>query len=213
VKWQVDSPEKLLLKFSGNDSPEIYGVSLDDTIGVAMDNVPGRGSAGLMFGKLNEAHLKQMYDKMNVRLIIMQFGGNVTPYITSNYDYYERMFSAQLQILRRVKPDASIIVIGPADMSRKVRGEYVSYPNIPDLIGSLKKAAFSNGAAFWDMYEAMGGENSMPKWVYAAPPLAGKDFIHFTRRGAEIVAKMFYNSLMLEYNEYADKHAGTFSKE
>jgi hypothetical protein len=41
-----------------------------------------------------------------------------------------------------------------------------------------KKAAFKSGAAFWDMYKAMGGENSMPSWVFAEP--AGIErFVHF----------------------------------
>jgi hypothetical protein len=55
------------------------------------------------------------------------------------------------------------------------------------------------------MYEAMGGENSMPSWVFANPALAKKDFTHFTYRGSEIIAQMFYNSLLYEYNVYNNR--------
>jgi hypothetical protein len=48
----------------------------------------------------------------------------------------------------------------------------------------------------------MGGKNSMPSWVFANPPLASSDFVHFNTRGARIIANMFYNSLMYEYNLY-----------
>lgn len=205
-QWAVNQPEKLMLKFIGADSPEIYGIALDATTGVAVDNIPMRGSAGLMFTRMNTDLLKDMLYALNVKMVILQFGGNVTPYITSDYGYYQRMFSKQIQILRAVKPDLAILVIGPADMSRKVGGHYESYPNIPAIRDVLKDAAFENGAAFWDMYQAMGGKNSMPSWVMADPPLASKDFIHFTRKGAEIVSRMFYNALISEYNHFLYKH-------
>ena len=48
----------------------------------------------------------------------------------------------------------------------------------------------------------MGGKNSMPSWVNAAPPMAAKDFTHLSPRGARIVSEMIYNALILEYNNY-----------
>jgi hypothetical protein len=48
----------------------------------------------------------------------------------------------------------------------------------------------------------MGGKNSMPSWVFANPPLAQKDFTHFNRKGGHIIAQMFYNALMAEYDAY-----------
>ena len=65
-------------------------------------------------------------------------------------------------------------------MSMKERNRYVSYPNIEKVRDALKQASFSAGAAYWDMFEAMGGRNSMPSWVFAQPPLASTDFVHFT---------------------------------
>lgn len=202
AKWKVDSPEKLVLKFNGSDSPEIYAIGLDAEKGIAVDNVPMRGSSGFMFTRQNKELLKAMLHELDVRLIIMEFGGNVTPYVTENYDYYGKMFGRQLEVIREIKPDVSIIVIGPADMSRKRGGEYVSYPNIPNIAATLRKQAFKYHAAFWDMYKAMGGKNSMPSWVFHDPPLAGKDFIHFTRKGSEVISKIFYNALIMEYNDY-----------
>ena len=67
---------------------------------------------------------------------------------------------------------------------------------------ALKNAAFKADCAFWDTYEAMGGENSMPSWVFSDPPLAEKDFTHFTIEGSKIIAQMFYKALMLEYKNY-----------
>jgi lysophospholipase L1-like esterase len=42
----------------------------------------------------------------------------------------------------------------------------------------------------------------MPSWVNAEPELARPDYTHFSPRGAKLVASMFYNALILEYNNY-----------
>ena len=52
------------------------------------------------------------------------------------------------------------------------------------------------------MYEGMGGYNSMPSWVNAEPELARPDYVHFSPRGAKLIANMFYNALIFEYNNY-----------
>jgi lysophospholipase L1-like esterase len=51
----------------------------------------------------------------------------------------------------------------------------------------------------------MGGHNSMPSWVNAQPELARPDYVHFSARGARLVANMFYNALILEYNNYLEE--------
>jgi hypothetical protein len=91
-------------------------------------------------------------------------------------------------------------------MSVKEKNRYVTNPNVEKVRDALKSAAFKSGAAFWDMYKAMGGENSMPSWVFANPPLASGDFVHFNSRGAKTIAQMFYNAFILEYHRF-EKHA------
>jgi hypothetical protein len=103
-------------------------------------------------------------------------------------------------------PNASIILIGPADMSEKVKDNYETIKNLPYLIKLMKNEAFKNNCAFWNMYEAMGGQNSMPSWVFHNPPLAEKDFIHFNVNGANIIAQMFYKALIVDYNKFVQKN-------
>ncbi|MDP4844949.1 MAG: hypothetical protein NWR83_10820, partial [Salibacteraceae bacterium] len=79
---------------------------------------------------------------------------------------------------------------------------YVSYPMLEPIRDALKKAAFRAKIGYWDMYEAMGGKNSMPSWVAANPPLAGADYTHFTPRGAQIISEFFYKALIIEYETY-----------
>jgi len=192
--------KNLSIKFSGYDSPDIYGISLEGLNGISLTNIGMRGSSGTIFNKMEYEHLSKMYRNLNVKLFILQFGGNVMPYIKDSTAAinYGRWFGSQLRTLKRMNPNASIVVIGPSDMSYKVKGNYLSYEFLPLVRDELKKATFKAGFAYWDMYEAMGGYNSMPSWVNAEPALAGSDYTHFTPRGAKLIANMFYNALMIE---------------
>ncbi|MFP4059671.1 MAG: GDSL-type esterase/lipase family protein [Bacteroidales bacterium] len=203
LDWTLDAvPEKIEFRFEGAASPDIYGVAMDKTPGIAVDNIPMRGSSGLVFSKMDRQHLKEMCKSLDVELVIMQFGGNVVPHITDDYSYYGRWLDSQFRTIRSVLPGVPVILIGVADMSMKENEKYVSYPNIEKIRDVMRKTAFENGHAYWDMYQAMGGKNSMPSWVFADPPLASTDFIHFNRSGARIMAEMFYNSFIFEYGRF-----------
>lgn len=194
--------EGITLTFTGEDSPDIYGIALDDTAGIAVDNVPMRGSSGLEFRKISKSQLAEMYDILNVKLFILEFGVNVVPNVTDNYEYYERSFYNTIVRLKEIHPEAPVLVIGISDMARKNGDKFESYPNVELIRDAQKAACLKAGCAFWDMFEAMGGKNSMPSWVFANPPLAQKDFTHFNYDGSKIVAEMFFNAFMKEYNRY-----------
>ncbi len=196
--------KELKVVFSGIGSPDIYGVALDGTTGVCMDNIGLRGSSGTFFAKMDYGHTLKMMNTLDPNLVILQFGGNPMPYIKDQkgVDRYGNWFASQLKRLRKMRPNTAFVVIGPSDMSTKLKDKYVTYPFLPAVRDALKKAAFDNGMGYWDMYEAMGGYNSMPAWVNAEPALAGADYVHFTPKGSKVVANMFYNALMLEYRRY-----------
>ncbi len=204
--YRLDSPENLELIFGGTAGPDLYGIALDGSYGVAMDNIPLRGSAGLEFTQTDRVMLRDMYNDLNVSLVLLQFGVNVAPNIVENYSYYERVFYRQLKLLKQIKPDLSIIVMGISDMARKMGTQVVSYPNLEKIRDAQKSAAFKADCAFWDCYEAMGGEGAMSGWVFSDPPLARKDFIHLTYTGSNKLAEMFLNSLMNDFRKYEQKH-------
>jgi lysophospholipase L1-like esterase len=208
--WKLTSvPKELTLKFSGKDSPDIYGIAFDSNKGLAFDNIPLRGSSGTDFSRGDLSLLKKMYEQLNVKLLIFEFGVNVVPNVQEDYTFYENWIYGQLSTLKRIHPDMGIIVIGISDMSQKTENGYESYPNIEKIRNAQKKAAFRANCAFWDFYQAMGGKNSMPSWVNADPPMAAKDYTHLSPRGAKITAEMLYNALVSEYNLYKTTHTET----
>lgn len=203
VTWNFKHPEKnLYIKLNGTESPDFYGVSLTSGRGISLDNVPLRGSSGLEFTSADKLFLSHVVKKLNVKLLIMQFGVNVVPYVTSNYSFYEKGFSNQLRFLKSINPDLHIIVMGVGDAAQQTENGIESYPNIEKIRDAQRNAAFANGCAFWDTHEAMGGRNSIYSWVHADPPLAQKDYTHLTRAGARIIGELFFRAFIQEYHKF-----------
>ncbi len=190
--------------FESKGSPEVFGVSFDCNTGVAVDNIAFRGSSGTEFIKMDRQQLKAQMKALNVRLIIVQFGVNVIPSVLNNYRFYENALYRQLSFLKSLSPDTDILVVGVSDMARKDGASFQTYPNVPLVQEAQRQASFRAGCAYWNLFEAMGGKNSIASWVNQQPPLAQKDYTHFTRRGAKLVGEMLYNELMRLYIPYLD---------
>jgi lysophospholipase L1-like esterase len=193
------NPGKLKYVFSAAVSPTIIGFSLEGDFGVQVDNIGMRGSSGTFFGKIDHSTAAKMYDDLNVEMVIMQFGGNSVPYLkdSSGVRNFARNFKGQLQTLKKLRPSASVMVIGPSDMSTSSANGFVTYRMLPFLVDEMRKAAKDVGACYWDLYRAMGGYNSMPSWVEQG--LAGRDYIHFTPKGASIASQLFFDAFAAEY--------------
>jgi hypothetical protein len=125
----------------------------------------------------------------------------------TNVAWYEKAFLKQLMLLREAQPGIPVIVIGVSDISKNTADGYVTNEAVEKIRNAQKSASFAAGCVFWDMYEGMGGKNSMPSWVFAQPALAQKDFLHLNAPGARIIGEMFYRSLMNEYEKYLQKNA------
>lgn len=182
---------------------DIYGIALDGGTGVTVDNVPLRGCDGGVFSRMDKTVMRQGLREDDTRMIIMQFGGNAMPSISSRAGisrYMERM-TKQFKYFKAVVPDVKVLFVGPSDMGKKVDGQMVSWPLLGDLNDSLKVNCLKNGVAYWDTFNVMGGPGSMAKWVNHNPALAGPDYIHFTFRGAVEIGEAMSKSLFL-YDDF-----------
>lgn len=195
-------PGKLRFVFKGTHSPNIMGFSMEGDFGVQVDNVGMRGSSGTFFGSIDQGLFATQMSELNADMIIMQFGGNSIPAIKDSAAVvnFARYIRGQLLTLKKLRPNAAILMIGPSDMSTLIDGQYQTYPLLPYTVEQLKKATEGVGVGYWDLYDAMGGMNSMPAWVEKG--LAGQDYIHFTNKGASIAAQLFYDAFMKEYLKY-----------
>ena len=203
VSWHFGRPvQKATLTFTGD--AEIYAISADGPSGVAVDNIPLRGCSGTIFTRISAPLMQDAFALTEPSLIILQFGGNMMPMVRSTkvIEQYQEQIARQIQFFREAAPEAQILFVGPSDMGKSVGGRVVTWPRLPELVDSLKNTALRSGAAYWDLYRMMGGENSMAQWVKHSPPYAGQDYIHFTPAGAQRVGDAFAHSFLTYYNFY-----------
>ena len=182
----------------------IYGVMLDTRTGVNVDNVPMRGSSGSFFSNITRSTMEPFFQHENVQCIILQYGGNSVPYLKTEESQIRFCTNMQKQIryFNEIAPDARILFIGPSDMSTTIGGVRATYPQLPGFVKMLEKYITEAGAAFWNMFEAMGGEGSMVQWVASRPQLAGEDYVHFTHKGAQKVSDLLYETIDTYYKYY-----------
>ena len=197
--------EEMTIEFSANFKPDIYGLMFDGKSGVQVDNYAIRGHGGKGLLNLNDDYLKLQLKKLNTKLIIIQYGANTVPYIKSQKecDLLEETYYCIFNKFKRACPDISLLVIGVGDMVKLTNGKYSSYKIIPQIIKAQRNAAIKAHCAFWNLYEFMGGENSLLNWC--DNKLANKNG-HFTAKGQDIVGKELYNKIIGEYkNNYQKK--------
>lgn len=190
-----ETPQEIKVELESVTSPDFYGITLDEAKGVRMDNVAMRGEAGRIFTRLNHENFQQMSAERKPDIFIFQFGGNTIPYIEQEKQItdYVRSLIQNIKWVKRSNPKASVIVIGPGDMSTSENGKMITYPFLIKLNEEMKNQCVNNNIAFWSIYEAMGGENSMVAWVEKG--MAASDYVHLKPKGTQIISELFFQHL------------------
>lgn len=202
LKLSWPSTERSMhLKFTAGISPDFYGFNVEGASGVQVDNYGIRGHSGDGLMLINGNYLASQFNDLNTKLIVFQYGANVVPYLDDTAEC-NRMEEAYYQLFmkyRQAAPNASILVISSGDIATRKGGVDQTYPLLPYFVQAQKKAALRAGCAFWNLFESMGGNNSILKWVEKR--LASKDG-HLSPSGQEIFATQLYSALQLEYEVY-----------
>jgi len=132
-------------------------------------------------------------------LIIVNYGSNEVADPDLDIAEYQARFSALLHRLRLAAPDASVLVIAPPDRDVLARGIWRSHQNMPALVAAQRRAAFSERAAFWNLFKAMGGIGSAERWANEPEPLVQRDRVHLTRTGYRLAADSLYREIVRGY--------------
>jgi lysophospholipase L1-like esterase len=192
------TPNNLKIELESKISPDFYGITLDGSSGISLDNVAMRGGSGTVFAGTDGENFKQMYQQLQPKVLIFQYGGNSVPYLKDSLEVkeYGSYVKNHMLWVKRKTNNANVIFIGPSDMTTMVNGQMKTYPLLPYLNEILKKECTENGIAFWSMYDAMGGKNSMKHWV--DQDLAADDYTHFSPAGTKIISELFFLALYLD---------------
>lgn len=198
------------LHFAAQKSPVFYGLLFDGGKGIQVDNFALRGHGGSGLRRIPGGILTAQGNALNTRLVILQYGGNAVPMTeVYDWDFYIDEVTAIVRKFQRALPEASIVVMSVSDAAGKVDGTYQSYHTVKRIRDAQRAAAERTGVAFWDLYQAMGGQGSIINWVNHKPPYAAKDFAHFSYAGQRLVANMLAAELLQEYAAYKARRKRT----
>ena len=180
-----------------------YGVALDGKSGIILDNFSLRGSSGTTLRSISPKMLKEFNVLRPYDLIVLQYGLNVASKNNLDYDYYYKMMLPNIEHLKKCFPQAGILLIGVGDRDYKTEeGEVKTMPGVKSLIRYQQKIAAESHIAFWNLFEAMGGDESMMELVNANPPKANYDYTHINFRGGRHLAELLYESLIYGKEQY-----------
>lgn len=194
-RCRLGNPGEILLEFKGRSSPDIYGLSIEDTTGLVLDNIPQRGSAGLEFTMVDRKNLEESFSLIDPDMFILHYGLNIVRNESRSYDYYKTGLLRQLMLLKELCPGRPVLVLGLTDIARAEGDSLVSYPNIESIRDAQRNAALEAGEGFWDTWDAMGGRNSIVNWSKKIPPLANTDYVHLSYPGADTLAKLILEDI------------------
>ena len=80
--------------------------------------------------------------------------------------------------------------------------EIKTYDTIPRILAIQRRVAAELDCAFFDTFNAMGGDGTMSRWYTGHPRLVAGDLIHPTPQGAALVANLFVKDLALDYERF-----------
>lgn len=204
LQLKNEAIKTLKLNVSAANKP-FYGVSFESDAGIYVDNFSLRGNSGMPMFRIPQEVLSGFNSFMHYDLVVLHFGSNVIDAATTNYDWYEKPLSRVIEHYKKSFPNAVIVILGVADKSVKKDGTFFTDPGVKRVLRLQYKLAIKHGCVFFNLYEAMGGDNSMKNWVESKPSLANYDYTHFNHRGAEKIGQMIYRFLDPVEEQQANK--------
>ena len=191
-----------------DSSAVFYAASMDPVSGIVLDSFSTRGSSGQQLGQIPLAVL-QAYNRLRTYdLIVLQYGLNVAFEHGVNYTYYKDGMIPVIRRLRKAFPQASVLVVGVGDREYKTEnGDLRTMPGVKNLIRYQQALAAESRVAFWNLFEAMGGEGSIVQMVESKPSMANYDYTHINFRGGKHLAGILFEALMYGKEQYEKRKA------
>jgi lysophospholipase L1-like esterase len=157
----------------------------------------------LLSHALNQAHWAEELRHYNPGLVIINYGTNESGFPQFVDTTWGREMREVVRRLHASLPGVSILLMSPMDRGeRKADGEIDTLAAIPRLVNTEARVALDTGVAFFNTFQAMGGQGTMGRWYSAEPRLVGADYIHPMPAGARIVGELLFSALRDGYNQY-----------
>jgi lysophospholipase L1-like esterase len=200
-----DGEATVAVRAMGRGPVRLFGVALErDGPGVVYDALGLHAARGSYWQHQNRAHWREQLALRDPALVVIQYGTNESDQWLDR-DEYGRTLGRLLDELRDLAHDASLLVVSPLDRAGLKDGKWTSKSVLVDLVAIQRRVALDRGIAFWNTFEAMGGEGAMARWWKARPQLGGDDLTHPTPRGAEVIGDMLTDALLQAFAAWGER--------
>ncbi len=140
-------------------------------------------------------------------LVVINYGTNESNSAAFVEKQYEKELRSAIARIRTALPNVSILVMSPMDRGeRHGIDDIETMATIPEIVHIQKRVAADARCAFFNTYDAMGGDGTMSRWYTGHPRMVAADLIHPTPQGAGIIAQMFVKELLEGYDKYRGAH-------
>ena len=197
-----DGPHEITIRPAGNGEVTLFGVAMErDEPGVVYDSL---GSVGASIHSMTLPNLDEWRESLRLRhphLVILGLGTNESGYGYLATGQYEGDYRKIIDAIAAAVPGVSILIMAPMDRGmRGANGDIITMPAIPRLVDAQRRVALANHCAFFNTYQAMGGDGTMGRWYHGRPRLVGGDFTHPTGTGANRVGGWLVDALIEGFN-------------
>jgi len=201
-----DSIKNVRISVSSKDIP-MYGAAFESNDGIYIDNFSFRGITGVEFNYFTPEFLQQIQKTRPYDLLIFQYGPNLLfrPNLT-DFSWYCKKMQPILKKIKDAFPQTSILLVSTADKDFDYDGgAWRTEDGVEPLVDGQYDMAKATNIDFFNLYHAMGGENSLVNWVEGDTTYANKDYTHVNSRGGKRIANYLYSAIMNDYNDF-EKH-------
>lgn len=185
---------------SGASGFVCYGVSLDGSSGISLDNFSLRGNSGLQLASIDAALTRSFIEARPYDLIILQYGLNAIGPKQLDYSGYAKQFGRAFDHAKLLLGQADYLLLGVSDRGTKSGGEVVTMPAARALEQAQLRLAAQRGIVFWSTRAAVGRLGGIGK--LAERGWAAKDYTHLSHRGGKELSRQFLDAFLLEEKYY-----------
>ena len=188
VRWTVNGETA---------SSVFYGVAMEGNRGISVDCFSMRGRSGATLRSIPQNRLRQYAEQRPYDLIIIHYGLNVASKFGKDYGYYKKAMLKTIKYLQEAFPNSGFLLVGVGDRGYKSEsGEIKTMPGVKNLVAYQQQIAAEAHIAFWNLFEAMGGEGSMAELVHSKPSKANYDYTHINFKGGQYLSHFLYDALV-----------------
>lgn len=180
----------------------LYALALENNSGVIVDAAMMVGLSVSQLHNYSQTHLNRQFAMRPVDLLMFQLGENEA-YFNPNKKQIDKFVTDYLKAVKSYKEasDAPCLLISIKDMGKRVNGEIVTRPGVTNIVKASQKVAQKAGCAFFNLFEAMGGEGAIGRWRSVRPRLVAKDLGHLFGIGARKVGDIISKGILQNYRE------------